>query len=104
MFTELVADFIVVIPTGIVLENPACVFSAARLVHEATDFVVLARPKSPNPAERQIADRPEKTMMIVKCGEKRDWPLMAINVRAGMQVNSAEAGDSGKECAGATGI
>jgi len=36
-------------------------------------------------------------MMIVKCGEKRDWPLMAINVRAGMQVNSAEAGDSGKD-------
>ena len=29
-------------------------------------------------------------MMIVKCGEKRDWPLMAINVRAGMQVNCAE--------------
>jgi hypothetical protein len=39
------------------------------------------------PFERQIADRPEKTMMIVKCGEKRDWQLMAINVRAGMQVN-----------------
>jgi hypothetical protein len=56
------------------------------------------------PFERQIADRPEKTMMIVKCGGKRDWQLMAINVRAGMQVNSAEAGDSGKECAGATGI
>jgi hypothetical protein len=39
------------------------------------------------PFERQIADRPEKTMMIVKCGGKRDWQLMAINVRAGMQVN-----------------
>jgi hypothetical protein len=50
MFTELVTDFIVVIPTGIVLENLACVSSAARLVHEATDFVVLARPKPPNPA------------------------------------------------------
>jgi hypothetical protein len=50
MFTELVAGFIVVIPTGIVPENPAGVFSAARLVHETTDFVVLARPKPPNPA------------------------------------------------------
>jgi hypothetical protein len=39
------------------------------------------------PFERQIADRPHKTMMIVKCGGKRDWQLMAINVRAGMQVN-----------------
>ena len=43
-------------------------------------------------------------MMIVKCGGKRDWQLMAINVRAGMQVNLCEAGDSGKECAGTTGI
>jgi hypothetical protein len=39
------------------------------------------------PFERQIADRPEKTMMIVKCGGKRDLQLMTINVRAGMQVN-----------------
>jgi hypothetical protein len=35
--------------------------------------------------ERQIAERPEKTMMIVR--RERDWQLMAINVRAGMQVN-----------------
>ena len=49
MFAEFVAGFIVAILVGIVVENPARVLGATRLVNETTDLVVFARPKSPNP-------------------------------------------------------
>jgi hypothetical protein len=50
MRAELVAGFIVVVLVGIVIENPACMFGAARLEDETTDLVVLARPEPSNPA------------------------------------------------------
>jgi hypothetical protein len=50
MRAELVTDFIVIILVRIIVENPASMFSATRLMHETTDFVVLACPESPDPA------------------------------------------------------
>ena len=50
MCAEPVTGFIVIILDGIVFENPACVLCATGLVHEMTDFVVLASPKPSNPA------------------------------------------------------
>ena len=50
MCAEFVAGLIVVILVGIVVENPACVLGAARLVDETADLVLLAGPKPPNPA------------------------------------------------------
>jgi hypothetical protein len=47
---ELVTGYIVIILVRIIVENPPSMFSATRLMHETTDFVVLACPESPNPA------------------------------------------------------
>jgi hypothetical protein len=47
---EFVAGLIVVILVGIVVENPACVLGAAKLVDDTADLVLLAGPKPPNPA------------------------------------------------------
>jgi hypothetical protein len=50
VYAEFVAGLIVGIFIGIVVEHPAGVFGATGLVDETTDLVLLACPKSPNPA------------------------------------------------------
>jgi hypothetical protein len=42
MRAELVTGFIVIILVRIIVKIPASMFSATRLMHETTDFVVLA--------------------------------------------------------------
>ena len=72
MCAELVTGFIVVVLVGIVIENPACVLSAARLVDETTDLVVLSCPKPPYPAVVPILlpeDRVDMSLEIERCDE-----------------------------------
>ncbi|MCS3928844.1 hypothetical protein M2175_003875 [Bradyrhizobium elkanii] len=50
MFTELAADFIVVIQTGSYSKTQRACSAPPGLCTRPTDFVVRARPKPPNPA------------------------------------------------------
>src|ERR1700731_3964824 len=50
MCAEFVADLIVVVFIGIIVEHPAGVLGATGLVDRRTDLVLLACPKSPTPA------------------------------------------------------
>ena len=44
---EPVPGFVVIGPVGIIIEHPACVFGASRLVDEASDFIVRGIAQGP---------------------------------------------------------
>lgn len=50
MCAEHVTGLIIIVFIGIVVEHPAGVLGATRLVDQATDLILLAFPKSPNAA------------------------------------------------------
>src|ERR1700731_1015006 len=80
MCAEFVTGLIVVVFIGIVVEHPAGVLGATGLVDQTTNLVLLACPKSPNPAVVAIL-LPEQRV-DASLGVERRNKVVAVRLRS----------------------
>src|SRR5262245_41225405 len=80
MRRKAVAGLVVLLGRVVIVEHPATVLLAARLVHQATDLVLLALPEAPHAAVLPIA--PPQLRIDVSGRIERCHELVAVARRA----------------------
>src|SRR6266446_7033331 len=81
---EAIAGLVVIFSRRVVVEHPAGMLGAARLVHQASDLIILAAPESAHAAMLAML-APQVGIDVPACVERGD-KLIAVPVRAQREV------------------